>query len=277
MKTVDYTNLKHGGVMEKPFIVRVLPDIFAFGIGLSAAWLLKWETGDLVWSLWLSSLVLGYLTLLSAIGAGALLGIHALNDKGFKKEKKLPFILIGAAGGLFFLGFFSLHFCGFHAGHSVFLNQFFPVEGIPKDGFGRAFMNPPLLWFMVGKHLLLPYGAFLVPALIAERRHVFAPMVKAIKTLRNGEPADFTSLMQPQRSKQRQSGRRAHPAGDIMGRPYKNVIRMHLLIFFFAGCHFLKVDSFIVYSVVYFVYFFPWGEFRRSQADRDGCSRKPQE
>jgi hypothetical protein len=44
--------------------------------------------------------------------------------------------------------------------------------------------------------------------------------------------------------------------------PYKNVIRMHLLIFFFAFCHFLKVDSFPIYTVVYFVYFFPWGGIR---------------
>jgi hypothetical protein len=48
---------------------------------------------------------------------------------------------------------------------------------------------------------------------------------------------------------------------DPFTRPYLNVIRMHLLIFFFALCHFLKVDSFMVYAVVYSVYFFPWKAF----------------
>jgi len=46
--------------------------------------------------------------------------------------------------------------------------------------------------------------------------------------------------------------------GGGMMAPYKNVIRLHLLIFFFAGAHFLKLDSFLVYAVVYAVYFFPW-------------------
>jgi hypothetical protein len=53
-----------------------------------------------------------------------------------------------------------------------------------------------------------------------------------------------------------------------MAGPYKNVIRMHLLIFFFAFCHFMKVESFLVYAVVYSVYFFPWSTLRsfRSKA-----------
>ena len=40
--------------------------------------------------------------------------------------------------------------------------------------------------------------------------------------------------------------------------PYRNVVRLHLLIFFFAFAHFAKLDSFRVYVVVYAVYFFPW-------------------
>jgi hypothetical protein len=48
------------------------------------------------------------------------------------------------------------------------------------------------------------------------------------------------------------------PVQDVFARPYINVIRMHLLIFFFAACYALKVESFLVYTVVYAVYFFPW-------------------
>jgi hypothetical protein len=39
---------------------------------------------------------------------------------------------------------------------------------------------------------------------------------------------------------------------------------MHLLIFFFAFCHFMKADTFLVYAVVYSVYFFPWNILRQS-------------
>ena len=39
---------------------------------------------------------------------------------------------------------------------------------------------------------------------------------------------------------------------------YKNVVRMQLLIFFFAGAAAIKLDSYIVYAVVLCVYFFPF-------------------
>jgi hypothetical protein len=35
-------------------------------------------------------------------------------------------------------------------------------------------------------------------------------------------------------------------------------VRMHLLIFFFAFMHFIHLENFFVYAVVYAVYFFPW-------------------
>ena len=247
--------------IEKPYFLTILPDFLAFGMGLALAYFLKWETKDLVWSLWLGSLVLGYLTILSVIFAGAVVGIRALRRKEFEKKQRLPAILLGTAAGLFFLGFFSIHFCGFHAGHSVFLNQFFPLAGVPSEGFGQAFMNPPLLWFYVFKHLIQPYGLFLIPALIAERNHVFLPLIKACKA----SEVSPNTLFQPAKKEGANN-----PVGDLMAGPYKNVIRMHLLIFFFAFCHFMKVDSFLVYAVVYSVYFFPWStlrSFRRPKLD----------
>jgi hypothetical protein len=36
------------------------------------------------------------------------------------------------------------------------------------------------------------------------------------------------------------------------------VVRLHLLIFFFAAVHFAQLESFAVYAIVYAVYFFPW-------------------
>ena len=53
--------------------------------------------------------------------------------------------------------------------------------------------------------------------------------------------------------------------------PYKNVLRMHGLIFFFFLAHFLKLENFAVFTAVYAVYFFPWkllkvGRFRWAPA-----------
>jgi hypothetical protein len=259
---------------EKPWYLRVLPDFLAFTIGLGLAWHLKWETKDLVWSLWLCSLVLGYLTLLSALAGGAWFGLSMLRHSDFKPKHRKVAILAGTGFGLFFLAFFSLHFCGFHAGHSVFLNLFFPIEGMPRDGFGAAFMNPPLLWALTFSHLMLPYGIFLLPALIAERKYVFKLLFRAATAVREGTEA--SEFMQSAAAKK--SGKKNNPIGEAMGRPYLNVMRMHLLIFFFAGAHFLKIDSFLIYAVVYSVYFFPWAELKRLRAgnrtapvDADKC------
>jgi hypothetical protein len=236
---------------------RVLPDIFAFGLGLGTAYFLGWNTTDLVWSLWLCSLVTGYLTILSALGGGAVAGVRMLR-KEIQPARRLPAILFGLAGGLFFLGFFSLHFCGFHAGHSVFLRQFFPVDGMPSDGFGKAFMNPPLLWVLAFRHLLQPYGLFLIPAVIAGRKQVFLPLVRAIASGRTGGPISALAAGWLAET----PGAKDFDMGEVMGRPYTNVVRMHLLIFFFGFCHILKIESFLVYAVVYFVYFFPWRELK---------------
>ncbi len=234
---------------------RTAPDLLAFVIGLSVAYYLEWDTTDLVWSLWLCSLVLGYLTLLSSIGASAYVGLHVTGHGEFKRGSRTPVRVIGIGAGLFFLVFFSLHFCGFHAGHSVFLQQFFPLDKLPHDGFGEAFMNPLLLWSLVFQHLMEPYGLFLLPAIVAERQHVFQPLMQAVRAVHS------STSQNPRTSPQRgAAGKRRGGPGDVMSRPYINVVRMHLLIFFFALSHALKLDSFLIYAVVYAVYFFPWGE-----------------
>jgi hypothetical protein len=94
------------------------------------------------------------------------------------------------------------------------------------------------------------------PAIVAERKHVFASLMNSVREAREGlgqhKPQDLMKSLQGEEGSR----------GDPFSRPYINVVRMHLLIFFFFACHMLKVESFLVYMVVYFVYFFPWKAFR---------------
>lgn len=251
------TEAPQGGASSssESFIKVFGPNLLAFGIGLALAYYLKWELTDLVWTLWLSSLVVGYVTILFTIAGGAYFGIRMVKQPEFDPSLRTGMIVGGVGFGLFYLGFFSLHFCGFHAGHSVFLNEFLPVAGLPGDGFGDAFMNPPLLWKLVFQYLMIPYGVFLVPALIVERKHLLAPF----------KTPSFPMGVDKEGFKRKG----AKGLGSGMFRPYVNVVRMHLLIFFFAGCHFLKVDSFIVYVVVSLVYFFPWSDLKKFRAGRN--------
>jgi hypothetical protein len=238
---------------SRPPLGTIALDLAAFAVGLGSARLLGWNTTDLVWSLWLSSLVIGYLTILAMIGSGAFVGWAVASSDGFPAQYRGRALLAGSCLALFMLGFFSVHFCGFHAVHATFLSSFFPLSGVPRQAFGFAFLDPLKLWRTVTSELIPRYGAFLLPAIVAERRAIFGPLAMLVRAGREVHQSQgIVPLLR---------GAGSSPQG-MFGRPYLNVVRMHLLIFFFAISHALKIDSFPVYVVVYCVYFFPWSAFR---------------
>ena len=224
------------------------PDALAFAAGLGMAWYFQWQTRDLVWSLWLSSLVIGYAMIVwSIFGTGVFIAVKAWGDRAkYQGEPKAPMWAGGAvmlAGGLFLLAFFTVQFGMFHFVHSVFLNTFFPVE----SGMANSFPGPALYWVVFQR-----YWWFLPAAAIAERSAFrFAPAEPA--------PPDPSVKAEDIAARKALSGF----GKDGMMAPYKNVIRMHLLIFFFAFAHFAKLENFGVYAIVYAVYFFPWRLLKR--------------
>jgi len=240
--------------VTQPNLATILPDIAAFAVGLMAARMLGWTTTDLVWSLWLSSLTLGYLSILFAIGKGLYLGSAVVFSDRFPSQYRAKAVVGGSLVGLFVLAFFSVHFCAFHAVHASFLSLFFPPNGVPKQVFSSVSFNPFRLLGNAFICLMPKYGFFLVPIIISERRALFGSVGALLDAKREfGSGQYLTRLVKA-------SGASAH---DLLGRPYVNVLRMHVLIFFFAICHALKIDSFAVYVVVSAVYFFPWSVFRR--------------
>jgi hypothetical protein len=220
--------------------VEAWPDALAFVGGLAVAWFARWQTTDLVWSLWLSSLVVGYAMILwSSTGMLREFAVGAGTDRtpGTLPGKLLVGSLIGG-GSLMMIAFFTVHFGGFHFGHSVFLNQFFPV--LPEA-------KTTHLWpgFETYAEVVKRYWIFLPVAFLAER---------AAFASKPAKPKDDGAV-----TAEAIAARKARNAqGDALFAPYKNVIRMHLLIFFFAGASFAKFDNFAIYAVVYAVYFFPW-------------------
>ena len=226
------------------------PDALAFAGGLALAWFNRWETKDLVWSLWLSSLLVGYAMIVWKIFGGAFfIGTKAWSDRALLSERSKGPLAAGGAvlliGGLFLLAFFTVHFGMFHFVHSVFLNAFFPVEP------GLRGPSAALYW-----QVLTVYWPFVLVAAVAER-HAFRLGPKP------EEPPDTAVTVEAIAARK---ARNAKKGGmDGMMAPYKNVIRLHLLIFFFAFASFAKLDNFLVYAVVYAVYFFPWRLIRREK------------
>lgn len=220
------------------------PDALAFVVGLGVAWFASWNTADLVWSLWLSSLVVGYSILVWQLSAVLReFAVNAARDRspgaGWMKAGGFGVVLFGT---LFGLVFFTVHFGGFHFGHSVFLSHFFPIEtegGSAHRGFPNA---------AVYAEVFRRYWIFLPAAFLAQR----AGFVAAGSSAQAKRPSDVAV-------------RKPVLATGALVAPYSNVVRMHLLIFFFAAAHVVHLDHFIVYAVVYAVYFFPWRLVRRSR------------
>ncbi len=198
-------------------------------LGLVLAWWFQWGATDLVWSLWLSSLVVGYVLIVWKVSAPLreMIGNMAADKSGIGgAAAKTAVVALVGVGTLFGLAFYTVHFGGFHFVHSMFLQFLFPVTPEPMSGFFN--------WSMYAE-VFSRYWWFLPAAFIAER-HAFGPTPP-------------TSL---------QSGTARSAKGAAMMEPYKNVVRMHLLIFFFVFAHFARLDGFVIYAVVYAVYFFPW-------------------
>lgn len=76
-------------------------------LALLLAWIFDWKARDLAWSLWLSSLVLGYVTIL----------VSSFGGRGN------PLAAIAK------LLFFTVHFGLFHFIHSAFLSFLLPIDG----------------------------------------------------------------------------------------------------------------------------------------------------
>lgn len=221
------------------------PDALAFIGGLALAWFNHWETKDLVWSLWLSSLLVGYaLIVWNIFGAGILAATQAGGaPAAARNEPRGPQVAGGvvyAVGGLFLLAFFTVHFGLFHLVHSVFLNSFFPLAPGRMGWPGLALYG----------EVLRDYWPFVLIAALAERQ--------AFRRPGRARAAWSSTAVTPEAIAARQGG-----ASAGMMAPYRNVVRLHLLIFFFAFAHFAKLDNFLVYAVVYAVYFFPWRLLKR--------------
>jgi hypothetical protein len=227
------------------------PDALAFVIGIAVARWSGWNAGDLVWSLWLSSLVVGYSTIVWMIcQPAAALVLASWRDRALvdsNPRMMIVFWLLLAVGVAFFLGFFTIHFGGFHYVHSQILISFFPID--PGDG-GRATDARMSTYIEVARR----YWVFLPSAFLAHRA---AFLRKPLSLSRDMSLASFGD---------------SHKFSDLFSEPYRNVIRMHLLLFFFFFAHFARLENFAVYAVVYAVYFFPWRLVRRAPAPATSVS-----
>lgn len=206
-----------------PLVFQVLLAIISFLVTLLLAEFQQWQITDLVWSLWISSLTLGYAYLITGILASVVSGSVNMPTKNsgsatITKDQMPMVLVIGSA--IFLIAFFTIHFGLFHFVHSVFLNLFFPltgdVSGFPNF-FGFIWISFTNYWSII--------------------------LLSALTQLPN-----FMQLIN-------------QPGRDFMTMPYKNVVKMHLSIFVFAGLSMANINGITLYYLL-IVYFFPFGAIK---------------
>jgi hypothetical protein len=229
------------------------PDLIAFALGLGVAWASGWTTTDLVWSLWLSSLMVGYAMIVwsviqPAIELGGLAWRgRAEADHSLTSTNPRALVAVAAiaiAGGLFVLAFFTVHFGGFHYVHSQFLISMFPIDGEHRTASLPVYMEVARRYWWA-----LP-SAFLAERSLFLQRTFNTPSA----------PPDVSVTATAIAARKAANLRK--PPVRIMA-PYVRVMRMHVLIILFGAVHAARLDGFAVYAFVYALYFFPWRLLRR--------------
>jgi hypothetical protein len=227
-----------------------LPDLVAFLVGLAVAWARGWNTTDLIWSLWLSSLVIGYALIVWAVAQPALelLGLgwqhRAEVEASFTQHspKQVALLLaIALVGALFYLAFFTTHFGFFHYIQSQLLLGLYPLG----DGFTT--MNRATFAEVLRRY------SWALPSAFLARRYAFARRTFVPR------PSDENASDATPRRLDGKPLRRPESAAEsrVFG-PYLQVMRMHFVIILFGAVHAARRESFLVFAIIYAVYFFPW-------------------
>lgn len=211
--------------LDVPLWFQVILAMVSFLITLLLATAQNWKVTDLVWSLWITSLVLGYSYLITGIISSMLRGAVAAQGPAAKFLQAFPIQsdarwILAILGGIFMLVFFSVHFLMFHFIHSVFLNLFFPIYS-SSDGF-------PNFLGVIGFCITHYWPVILLSA---------ATSIPAFLRVTQATDTNFLSM------------------------PYRNVVRMHISIFVFAGLSFLRVGNLLLYYLL-ILYFFPFGALK---------------
>jgi len=205
-----------------PLWLQLVISLLSFFIIFILARIENWTAGNMVWSLWITSLITGYCYLFAGIVSNTL-GSEILSEDSLINRLFQGSVHSGIKYGLLILGilfqlvFFSVHFGLFHFVHSIFLSQFFPI-------LDRSFERFSDFLFFVSTSLKAYWPVILFT--------LFASIRKFQRILSQNEP-------------------------NYAKRAYVNVIKIHISIFLFAGLSITGINEWIL-SLIFIIYFFPF-------------------
>jgi hypothetical protein len=230
------------------------------------AFLFEWQANEMCWGLWISSLLTGWVVIVSSVlrtllhlAGIPLLREEDLDEKGdplsayfrsktFSPNTKdtknprasWPSILI-AVGSVVIGAFTWFHFTFFHTVHALLMSFFLQME--PKNLFGpNGFINANQ--YDIFNYLLTNYWPMILGTFIARRGIIFG-----------GNP------------------------GINLKTIYQGVVRIHVFILLSAFLFFLIYFGIGVYQrvlllILLFLFFFPIRIFRRQRASSSNASKQ---
>ena len=267
-------------------------DLLLFGATLVLAVHQSWSVTDLVWSLWISSLVLGYTFLLVPIAAMVLKGDPGeMMGEGTKMKgadgppaiRALPMNIFVLIVAFFMIGF---SWVTFWIVLLVAVSTLLGVGGMlrerpgwtwcpdPNDFFARILILLPFALFLFGFFTVHFVGFHFVHSIFLNG---FFPVIEASPSGKTIEGTFFYFLTLARTSFHLYWPFVAFSAlsrlpdyvaawqgrvKDVMSKPYLNVIRMHVMIFVFAFAAAAGLKNALLYPLL-ILYFFPFGSIIR--------------
>ncbi len=185
-----------------------------------------WQAGDIVWSMWIASLVGGYAYIVLSVFSGMSFNAKSLRDN------------------LFLLFFFTAHFGGFHFVHGQIMQGFFPLAGADVSFLDSIKLTLQEYWqfVLVALANLWPQFSHVVGGSNEGRR-------LDEKQMQQAQDSELFSAAEPPRK-----ARRSH-----FQEPYKAVVRNHIMIIAVAFISQLVSQPQLLYLLLVF-YFFPFSD-----------------
>ncbi|MFA6025801.1 MAG: DUF6498-containing protein [Ignavibacteriaceae bacterium] len=223
--------------------------LFLFSFSLAAAYFMGWNNTDLIWSFWITSLVVGYVTIFrTTVAPLSMLTKLILSPEDGKKFRELPattklkiaiFVLFFIPISLFYVVFLSFHFCIFHILIAYWLQVIMPHAGI-TDILAGANGGGFYISVQIIKTLLMSYWIIVLQKLIFDYRTYWKSGSNKVSPVQQ----NFFSF-------------------EGLTRPYVQVVRILVLMVLLFWLNSIEANQYLVYVVIYSLFFFPMPSFRK--------------
>jgi hypothetical protein len=215
-----------------------------------------WNNTDLLWSFWITSLVVGYVSIFqtSVAPLSLLIKLNPIKEiiKKFSelptadKLKSIIFTVIFIPFSLFMFLFLSVHFLIFH----LFLAYFLQI-GYPHSSLTEILLHSTSGQFYTSIEIILTilfsYWIIVLQKLILDYRYHSQNQKNQVTNYQRSGNAELFSF-------------------EGIKRPYIQAARIHITIFLLLLLDAVELNQYFIYVIIYILFFFPVAVFTKAKS-----------